>query len=260
MTETLTTAPPQHEDQAQPEIQAFAPGASREIVLRKLLPYDYDYARDNGLIDMFYYNQQTGEDGLLHTLSGSIRPGEEGAFIAEGFHHEPSAEAAWPRVIDDRGVRPTTRVDRAHLESAPSNERAKYREFPLEPYQARVAVNGLVKVALHKDPETGKTKFAVAKNSMFPKEYDALAVMQTISQAYQNREAESDYAAQDAHGRDVIVTKGSALLMDGESRMSVSMVLDRETGKIVSAMPLTKRKPGIMKLSPEQADELINNF
>src|ERR1700742_3410986 len=64
----------------------------RDLMLKELLPYDFDYAKKSGLIDMFYYNPETGEDGLTHTLGGNLIVGTEGAKLVEGFHHAPSAE------------------------------------------------------------------------------------------------------------------------------------------------------------------------
>lgn len=243
----------------QPTPEAIYPTAvrGREEVLRDLLPYDYDYAKDAGLVDMFYYDAKTGEDGLLHTLAGNTRTGE-GGFISEGYHHEESGETAWPKVVDEHGVaRPTTRVDRSHLEDANSQERRKYREYPFEPYQGQVVINGLKKMSVHIDPETGARSIVPAKNTMFPQEYDALAVMQTARAAYENRDTATEQLTQDSNGDPVIVSVGYAPMMDGKSQMPVKLVMDAESLKIKSAIPVTKRKPGVMKLTPEQADELI---
>jgi len=231
---------------------------AREGVLRELLPIDYDYAQETGLIDRFYYDPDTGEDGLLHTLAGNLRTGPGGAFVAEGFHHEPSAELVWPSVMtEDGNAQSVTRVSREHLEGANNDTRQEFREFPLEPYRARVAVNGLMKYTIHRNQKTGEASLAPAKNSMFPKEYDALAVMQSIRIAQDTRDRSKDISSKNVEGRDVLVAEGSAPLMNDEKQMQIRMIMDAETGKIMSAMPNVKRKPGIMKLTDKQAEQAI---
>lgn len=260
MTETLSSPAPGIEQHGPPqgfEQQTLAQEA-REGVLRDLLPTDFDYAQEAGLIDRFYYDANTGEDGLLHTLAGNLRTAADGSFVAEGFHHEPSAEIVWPSVMAASGEsQPVTRVDRKHLEDADSETRREFKEFPLEPYRAQVAIDGLAKYAIHRNKETGEAKLARAKNSMFPKEYDALAVMQAIRIAQDTRDPSQDIPSKNVEGRDVLVADGSAPLMDGTSQMPIRMILDAETGKVMSAIPKTKRKPGIMKLTDKQAEQAI---
>jgi len=240
-----------------PPAEAMTGHTDRDAVIRELLPYDYDFAKEKGLIDMFYYDPNTGEDGLMHTLGGNLRTAPTGAFVAEGFHHEPSAEAVWPTVTTKNGAQLVTRVDRSHLETANSQERAKYREFPLEPYQGQVVINGLRKMAAHRDEVTGETKLVPAKNTMFPSEYDALVVMQSVKSAYETRDRTKEIRSKNVDGKDVIVAQGNATLLDGKSQMPIRLILDAETEKVMSAIPVTKRKPGIMKLTKEAADQLI---
>lgn len=240
-----------------PQEAARRPQLTREENLRRLLPYDYDYAEDSGLIDMFYYDENTGEDGLIHTLAGEVVTGEGGGFVGEGFHHEDSGGIVWPTVIDKHGVRPMTRVDRSHLETANSEERAKYREFPFEPHLARVVIGDLVKRSVRLDPKSGEYITTPAKNAMYPKEYDALAVMQAVRMARESRDPSTDIMVKSPKGRDLIMSRGKALLLDGESTMDIKLMLDPSTEKVISAYPITKKRPGIMKLTEERVQELI---
>jgi hypothetical protein len=230
--------------------------AARETALRNLLPYDYDDAKQSGLIDLFYHDEHT--DGLLHTLAGGMRTGESGdGFVSEGYHHEPSGEQHWPHVKTGDDSMPATYVDRSHLESANSNERAKYREFPLEPYQAQVVINGVKKAAIHRHEQTGELSRVAAKNTMFPKEYDAYMVLRAIQDAYNNHDPAAEVLSEDATGAPVLVFTGQAPLLDGKSSMPIRIVADAESRKIKTAIPIAKRRPGIMKLSDEQANQLI---
>lgn len=235
--------------------------AAREQTLQALMPNSYDlaYAKDAGLVDMFYFDPQTGEDGLVHTLAGSIRQGTDGSFIAEGFHHEPSGAAVWPEVATESGPLPSTRVDRTHLDDLPSKKRAGFKEHPLEPYNAKVIVNGLGKHAIRADAETGEITVAAAKNTMYPKEYDAMAVLQAIKAAYGNRDRQQDQAIEDGDGRRKIVSEGEAILLDGKSTMKIRLVLDADTEKIITAIPIAPQRPGVMRLTNEEADNLAYN-
>ena len=225
----------------------------RQKILERLLPVDLEYAEKSGLVDMFYYDPKTGEDGLMHTLGGNLTIGESGAAIAEGFHHAPSAEFMWPREFDASGAeRPTTYIDTAHLEGVNSKKREPYKHYPLEPFKAQVTINGLAKLSRHTAPKTGEKKFVRAKNSMFPDEYDALAVMQAVRQA-KDDPGRTERMSRDDRGRDVIVVDGKSMLMDGKTKMIVRMTLDPITHKVMTAMPIVGQHPGLMKLTPEQA-------
>lgn len=225
--------------------------------MRELLSVDYDQAVQEGLIDMFQMDKDTGKDGLLHTLTGNIVTSMQGGIVAEGFHHEPSAEILWPHTATEEGAEPITYVDRTHLEGASSSERAKYREFPFEPYQGQVVIGGLKKYSVHKNAETGESKLAPAKNTMFPRGYDEFMVLRSVKEAYDNRDRENEFASKDVDGNDVIVSQGESIMMDGRSKMPIRLVLDTKTNKIRTAHPVTKRKPGIMKLTSEEAEALI---
>lgn len=226
--------------------------ANREEVVKDLLGMDYDYAKEAGLVDMFYYNPITGEDGLAHTLGGNLRTNTEGMTEAAGFHHEPSGESMWPATInaETQEVQFPTRALRQHLESLNNKGKEPYREYPLEPYRAQVAIGGYTKYAQLKKGD--QVVMAPARNSMFPKEYDVLPVLQSIRTAMNDPERTVQSTVND-EGIPVTVVQGNAKLMDGKTEMPVRMVLDTETGKIRTAIPIVKNRPGYMKLTPEQA-------
>lgn len=218
----------------------------REDVLQSLLDGsygdgidrgNYEYAMTSGLIDLFAYDPISGKDGLLHTLAGEVLVGENGAQITEGFHHEPSA---------DYGVSPPgmTRVDREHLQFLNAKDRSEFKSQPFNPYKAKSFIQGVRKLATRIDPETGEKDAFEAKTQMFPKEYDALAVMQTVKIAYDNRDESADSIT--ANGK--IVNTGFAPMLDGETLMKVQLILDPVTKKILTAYPIVKVS-GFMRLA-----------
>lgn len=192
-----------------------------EVVLRDLLGPDYDFAQQSGLTDIFYLNPVTGQDGILHTLAGDIMTGEDGSFAPGGFHHEPSSRDKY------------TFVDRDHLEGRSKKSAREFKELPYHPYAANVVLEGFRKTKRTVNGETGESKVFPAKNGMYPKEYDALAVMQTIAQAVNNRDTQHDYLS-----GSMLITEGNATMLDGESQMRLKICLDAETGKVVSAYPI----------------------
>lgn len=229
---------------------------TREEQLHKLLPYDFEYAEKSGLVDMFYYNPETGEDGLTHTLAGNVVSGEGGASLVEGFHHAPSGELVGPiKVEETSGKVLTTGVDAEHVATLRSKKREAYKHYPLEPYRAKVAVAGLTKYAIREDTKTGEKSIAPAKNSMFPDEYDALAVMQAVRQAKDDPNG-TEYLSKDDRGQDIIVSEGNATLMDGKTQMPIRVMLDPATRKVKTAIPIINQRPGFMKLTAEQADQI----
>lgn len=229
---------------------------SREAVLRQLLPYDYEYAKESGLIDLFHYDPDKGEDGLLHTLAGDLRTSMNGSMVSEGYHHEESGEQVWPSVLTSEGPRPSTRVDRSHLEDLTPKRRAKYEEFPLAPYAAQVVIGGIRKFAIHVDQKTGEKKLSPASNSMFPKEYDALATMQSVRIAYDKPETQEQILAHEGNSEDFFV-KTAVPLMDGKSSMQVGLAIDGQSKKVISAFPILGKKSDRMKLTPEEVEEVI---
>jgi hypothetical protein len=226
----------------------------REAQLRRLLddPYgpeygygNYEYALESGLVDLFYYDQESGEDGLVHVLSGVVRHGPNGAMAPEGFHHEPSAP--YGSTEPDK-----TKVDRTHLEGLRSDKRRFYQEYPFEPYMAHVDIGGARKVSAQVDDKTGQTIIVETKNNMFPKEYDALAVLQAIRLAWENQ----DEASKKVQPNGKVVVIGYAPMIDGESLMKIRLVLDPVTHKIKSAYPTVKLS-GVMRLSEQAVDEAL---
>jgi hypothetical protein len=228
----------------------------REAALRRLLPYDYDYAKDNGLIDMFYYDPDTGEDGLMHTLAGQTVVNKDGAHVSQGFHHEPSAEYIWPELVDNEGqTRVSTRVERDHLNTMSADKRRQFKQYPYEPYKAQVVINGLRKMTIMTDPKTGKRTLTWARTTMYPHEYDALVVMQAVRMAYEGRNTENDELTEDENGQAALVNVGQAVLIDGKTPMNIRLIMDPATHKIKTAIPTMPNKPGVMKLTQEQADK-----
>lgn len=161
---------------AEPEFIAAA-YMNRALVLRELLDPtadglpanaspNYEYARDSGLIDLFYYDPVSGDDGLLHTLQGEVVTFDNGAVTAAGYHHESSSRKLG------------TFVDRESVEELPSNKRRNFRDDPYGPYNAVVYVEGYRKALVQRHPKTGQVLRVHSGSTMFPREYDALAVMQ----------------------------------------------------------------------------------
>jgi hypothetical protein len=222
-------------------------GTYRDELLARILPNKYDrvYAKDSGLLDMFYYNPETGEDGLAHMLAGDITVAENGAFLAQGFHHELSGIAAWPDA--------TTYVDRSHLADRNAKGRQPYAEAPFNPYGGQVVVSGLAKYAIHRDPQTGEKRLQPARNAMYPYEYDALAVMQAVRIARESRDKSEDRLALNPQGQKVLISEGSAPLIDGTTPMRVRLVLDPETEKVMTAIPVLPSSPA-MRLTPSDID------
>lgn len=218
----------------------------REAKLRDLLVTDYEHAKETGLIDAFYYDPVTGEDAIMHILAGDSRQDDNGNSVYEGFHHEPTGEMIWGQ--DPETGEPQTRVDREAVSSSPSQKRRKYREFPFEPYLGKVDINGVPKLRVGEPKKEGGLDRI--DNSMFPKEYDALAVMKSIKQALDSRDKSKDETS-DKNERPTLINKHAfAPMLDGESSYQVLLVIDEETGKVVTAMP-TPKSVGIMRLSRE---------
>jgi hypothetical protein len=237
----------------------------RDSVIRQLLPYDYDQAVDEGLIDMFYYNPANGDDGFLHTLVGDAWYAEERPtdVLVAGFHHKPSAELVSPKqnATNDDGEKTEvamTRVDLSRLEGASRATRRNYLHLPFEPYTVpSVIINGLRRKTLQTDPETGKQQLVNLKNTMFPDEYDTYGVLKLIKEGYDNLDLDSEHLSQ-RHGIESVVVEGRATLIDGKTKMRMRYVLEKRSRKIQSAMPITGK--GYMRLSPEEAEAHLFNF
>jgi hypothetical protein len=185
----------------------------------------------------------------------------DGAVVVEGFHHEDSAQHIWPEVQhEDGSTKPVTYADVRYAAGLTGKEAKAFRQYPLEPYAAAVAVNGLAKYAAIKGGANNTSEevhIKRAKSSMFPKEYDALAVMQTVRIAMENRNSEADKEVTDIHGRQVVLSEGTAPLLDGKTPMRVRLILEPGTDKVRGAFPLLPSNPGIMKLTQHEADAHI---
>lgn len=226
--------------------------AAREEMLQKLLGTDYEFAHQSGLIDMFYFNPDTGADGIAHILGGEGRISESGALVYEGFHHEPSGNMIWP--TNPETGEPLTRVDRTHLESANAHMRREFSEEPFEPYRARVDINGRRKMSLRPDRKTGEITLAETNNGMYPKEYDALAVLQAVRFAVETRDATADETIQDASIPLIVNKSATAPMLDGENTFKVRLVLEADTHKVINAIPVPKAR-GVMRLDPNEVSE-----
>lgn len=205
-----------------------------DTVLRDLLGTDYEFAHDSGLTDMFYLNPETGEDALTHILTGDVLTGDDGALLPGGYHHEPSSRDG------------STFVDREHLARRNSRESRDFREVPYNPYAAHIVVEGFRKTANTRNAETNELTARPINNGMFPKEYDALTVMQTIRQAVESRDP-----SKDRRNDTLLVNESEVTLLDGQTTMRVKFWLDIETGKVVTAFP-TNMSKSRMKLSKDE--------
>lgn len=233
------------------DVKAYS--GNRDAALRELLGTDYEFAHESGLLNMFYYNPDSGEDGLMHVLGGEQIETAEGVRIVRGFHHEPSGETAW--VYDSHGnmlEKSDTKVDRTHLMGANSRRRREFLQLPHEPYLARVVIGGLKKITPTIDRQTGESTLVDTNNSMFPKEYDALTVLRTVAQATKNRDKSQDKLSKNS---EVITTVGTAKMLDGETNMRIKLVLDAKTGKVISAYPIVK--PKAMNLSRQEVKKQL---
>lgn len=178
----------------------------RDTAAHQLLGLDYEYAVENGLIDMFYLDAKTGDDGFRHVLGGVETYDSNEGVIPMGFHHEPSSSNP-----------SQTFVDRDHLAGANSQKRKEYREYRFEPYLAQTVIGNYEKKS---------------KSTMFPKEYDALATLFAIKQA---RDSFEQINEKDGF----MVGIGHATMLDGRSQMDIRMVLESASGKVVTAYPRT---------------------
>lgn len=192
---------------------------------------NYEFARESGLLDTFYYNPETGEDALVHILAGDVKTSPSGAVEVAGFHHESSA------------VHPETYVDLKPLEGKNRQDLRDFQRYPFEPYNTHVVIEGYPKGSVFKKAEDGS--ISRTQSSMFPQEYDALTVLQSIRLAKDKRDTSQDRPGPD----NTIIAEGDAPMLDGESAMRIKLILDANTKQVVAAFPRPKRK-GIMHMQP----------
>lgn len=197
---------------------------------------NYEYARDSGLLDQFYYDPATGDDGIMHTLVGDTRLDlETGAKEVAGFHHEPSAS--------DR----STYVDRSGISQKPDKHKVQYNELPFEPYRAEVVVKGYAKQVFQKNKE-GKIEAVKAGSSMFPREYDVLAVLQAARIARDTRDRSLDTPGRNG----TVIATGEVPMLDGAASMKLRLILSKDNERVMTAFPLVPRRPGSMNLTQEE--------
>lgn len=232
---------------------------NRSEVIRSLFPYDWPYVEKSGILDDFYYNPETGEDALTHILTGNIVSSPSGGFVVGGFHHAPSAELLWAHSTNEDGdVLLPTRVDEDHLLTANSAERRKYKKNPGDAWYGRVIINGLRKVASHINPATQEVEIKPILNSMYPDDHDALAVVQKIRYAYHNLDVSRQQEVVTPDGVRLIRNIGTMPLLDGETMLSVMIVMDPESKKIMTAYPLVGK--GAMRLDDERYNALVRRI
>jgi hypothetical protein len=196
---------------------------------------NYEYAKDSGLIDMFYYNPETGQDAIVHILAGDVvRNRDTGYTEVSGYHLESAARD------------PETYVDHEAIAQKSSNSRRNFQERPFEPYKTQVVIKGYPKMVLHRKPD-GTYDVEAASSSMYPHQYDALAVLQAIRIARDERDRSLD-----EHGPDNrVIAHGFAPLLDGETLMPVQLWLEEGTDIVHTAFPAATPRHGYMNLTPE---------
>lgn len=209
----------------------------RDQKLQELLGTDYEFAQDEGLIDIFRYDPETGEDGLMHLLAGNVEASPEGKLIAMGYHHGPS-----PAILQAAGLGGgDTRV--LDIDTTPMGwkERRNYQRDPYEAYRAPVEIAGLPKLTVSRNGSELKP----VDNSMYPDEYDPLTVLRIVKFAHDNRDVSQDTIVERPGGFR-IVNNATAPMLDGEHQMKIRLVMD-ESGKIITAIP--NQRTNIMKLT-----------
>ncbi len=211
----------------------------RDEKLRALLGTDYEFAKQQGLIDMFKYDPNSGQDGLMHLLTGNLTTSPDGGEIAEGFHHLASAQILQAAEIGAHD----TYTEPVDTTNASSEHKKYYRRFPYEPYRTPVVISGKPKMGMTRD----KTGVKRADNSMFPDEYDPLTILRTIQMARDNRDTEQDNLVERPDGW-LIVNTSKVPMLDGEHELKIRLVMDDQE-KIITAIP--NQNPGQMKLDEE---------
>jgi hypothetical protein len=121
----------------------------------------------------------------------------------------------------------------------------------MEPYLAKVAIDDRPKMEFTTAAD-GSQYLAQTRAAMYPREYDALGVMQAVKQAVDTQDKTAARQSVDAHGEPVIVTKGEATLIDGVSKMPIRLILNADTGRVKTAFPMISGKNAIMDLTPDE--------
>jgi len=199
---------------------------------------DLDYLIESGSFDIFDSDRDTETSALKHILIGDI----DG-----GFHSSAAVQLLGLNHPSRLGK---TMIDKAHLSGKNAKKRRDYRELPFEPFSAHVVVGGMRKLIAQRPDESGISKDIV--NSMFPTEYDPVAVVRTINMAYKNIDQTTDRTILLQDGTEAVFNdSGTSLLLDGNTQVNIVMLLDPATRKIITAYPKNKHTP-YMKLDKQQ--------
>jgi hypothetical protein len=213
--------------------------AERDEVARNLLGTDYQYAKDQGLIDMFYVDPITGSDGFKHVFLGDVYHTENGEKIVSGFHHAESS------------TDPSTYL-RHELAATEAKNPNKYIKRPFEPYQGYgPVIHGVEKISTELEIITNALKVIKGTSNMFPSEYDCLAVLIAIKHATDDPEAKIT----EARNPNFFRQEGGALMVDNKTKMRIQIVRQKDTGKIVSAFPVARGR-----LLHQDTQTLLNAF
>ncbi len=215
--------------------------SDREVLLQTVLsPADYQFVKDTKLDELFAYDKETGKDGLRHILAGEVI-GEQR--IPKGFHHRGSgAEVSVP---EPKTGEPSTQV----VEIVDNEGKTANRPL-MEPYLAKIKVDGQDKMASVYNRSTGERNLVPGHSTMFPDEYDALMIMRTVSKAIENADPALDNVRKQ-NGKWYYTLTGKVPLIDGKSEMAVKVVLN-EDFKVTTAYPSMAHSER-MNLTPEQA-------
>jgi hypothetical protein len=207
----------------------------------RLFGTDLDYLKESGSFDIFDNDKDSATGALKHILIGDD---------VGGFH---STAAVQLLGLNHPSRREKTMVDKAHLLNKNAKKRRDYREFPFEPYSARVIIGGMRKLMAQRPDNSGSSKEVV--NGMFPNEYDPVAIVRTINMAYKNVDSAYDKTILLSDGSEAVLNdSGTSLLLDGETKVNIVMILDKTTRKVITAYPKNKHNP-FMDLDKQQIDQ-----
>lgn len=217
----------------------------REALLRTALsPLDYEEVKATKLDELFHIDTETGADGLRHILTGELSGATR---MPSGYHSREGSKHSLP----DENGEPLTRVEKIVDENGNTIERPLW-----EPYRAEILVDGQKKMALKFNKKTGQREVTSASHSMFPDEYSAFMVMRTVKLARENADPALDTFQKTRSGGWYYVTTGNVPMIDGKTNMTVKVITDFDTMKVITAYPVMKTSER-MNLTSE--DEVMHH-